>query len=141
MLIRKATYPSGDDKVYQAFAAALGATETKKVTWPLPNLQPILDTDYWKHQSLHPAKASLYAGQMPINGEWASLHIEFVDEMELLKGGFAVAYFGQFMKGMRVEYYRWCACSHVFSAHKKGNCWWGYVCTSCGSSFDIDSSD
>lgn len=110
----------------------------------LPNLDRTTDIEFWHAASLGDFKVEArlrHQEVMNADGElaWASPILYFVDDGDLLAGGYMVAYFYSHPK--HVEYFRWRACDHEFKSQNLGRCYNKYTCTKCGRFYTIDSSD
>lgn len=107
--------------------------------WPLPNLKPSTETEFWGWRACWSFDAEVWAGQKKINDEWANLLIYVVDHAHFIDGGFAVAVFRSY-GAERIEYFTWRACDHDFVAKTTGNCQRRYTCKKCRKHYDEDSS-
>lgn len=128
------------EKAKADFRKALGLeTDHVQPTWPLPNLKPSTEKEFWGWRSSYSWKGEAWIGSVPINGEYATVILYFVGHSSFIGGGFAVAYFHRYREE-RVEYFEWCACEHQFSEKNIGNCLNRYTCAKCGEAYDVDSS-
>lgn len=107
--------------------------------WPLPNLKPSTEREYWGWRSSCSFRAEAWCGHKQIDGRWATLMLYFVGHSSHIAGGFAVAYFYEYGKE-EVRYFTWGACDHDFSGRNAGHCLTRYKCAKCGASYDVDSS-
>lgn len=127
--------------------------------WPLPNLTPSTEIDFWWHRSTYSFQAEAHILQFragdPDPGErfpkWSNALVYLVDHSNLQGGGFVVLFtynrmdYNHPRKSKNpelpaVEYFTWVNCVHDFKSKNIGNCLNRYTCTKCGVYHDIDSS-
>jgi hypothetical protein len=140
MLISKLSSASADDKTKAAMLAALGIEKDyQQPSWPLPNMKPSGEKDFWDWRSTYTFSMEIWVGQIKIGDEYANLMLYWLGHSQFIDGGFAVAVFRRYQKE-RVEYFEWRACDHKFKSRNTGNCLTEYTCEKCHKSYDIDSS-
>lgn len=130
-----------DLHIQKEITEALGiSSEGYGFKWPLPNLKPSSERDYWFWRSMYSFRAEVSALEHQIKGDWATVLLYYVGHSKHIDGGFAVCVFYGSDKE-RVEYYTWSRCDHVFKVRNVGRCLNRYTCEHCGKSYEIDSSD
>jgi hypothetical protein len=140
MLVNKLSSASNDDKTKAEMFAALGIEQSYQTpAWPLPNMKPSSEKEFWGWRASYSFTMEIWVGQIQINGEWATLLLYWVGHSWFIGGGFAVAVFRQYREE-RVEYFEWRSCDHDFKSKSIGNCLTRDTCTKCGKFFDTDSS-
>jgi hypothetical protein len=105
--------------------------------WPLPNLKPSDEAEFWGWQRSYSPRARLWLGQKKIAYKWATVLAYWMGET---RPSFAVAVFDDYPRPTRAVYYSWTACVHDYEVSASGNCWRDYTCTKCGVSYHEDSS-
>lgn len=113
--------------------------EWSGLSWPLPNMRPSSEKDFWGWRSSYGFRGEVWCNQHRIDGEWATIILFWMDHSQFIGGGFAVAIFRQYGKE-RVEYFEWRDCDHVFDEKNTGNCQHRYTCKKCQRYYDVDSS-
>lgn len=132
------TYKLSIDRELEArVKALLGSDQTK---WPLPNMKPVTEAQFWGQLTIFTHKADTYYGQVKIGEEWATVRLMLVDGGHLIGGGLAVARFSTYNKE-RVAYFQWSDCDHTFTEKNVGRCLHRYTCTKCNRAYEVDSSD
>jgi hypothetical protein len=140
MLINKVSSATNDDKTKAKMFAALGIEKGyQRLTWPLPNMKPSTEKDFWGWRSSYTFSMEIWVGQIRIGEEWANVMLYWLGHSQFIDGGFAVAAFRQYQKE-RVEYFEWRACDHKFTHKTIGNCQHLYTCEHCKKSYEVDSS-
>lgn len=141
MLVSKITYDGRGELAEEIGIAAGGDRDS--IPWPLPNMKPVAEPEFWGWRASQGFKAEVWADQrkVEIDGitRWANILLFWVDCGHLAKGGFAVAVDRTYGEE-RVRYFEWRACAHDFKETRIGNCLYRYTCQQCGQSYDIDSS-
>lgn len=103
--------------------------------WPLPNMEPTSELQFWGYRSSWQFAAEIRE-QFIVNGVAISAIIYYIDTEMLGRGGFVVV-----PSRTKVEYFKWTACKHEFDQSNAGRCLTNYRCTKCGHAFQWDSSD
>lgn len=119
----------------QVAGARPGTFKHVDIPWPLPNMKPITEVDFWNYRSTHSFAAEVW-NQLYIDGLPVTGLLYFVIGDFHGPGGFAVI-----TSRDKVEYYKWIACEHDFVYDYAGRCLTNYTCTKCGHKFQVDSSD
>ncbi|BCH33173.1 hypothetical protein MesoLjLc_51030 [Mesorhizobium sp. L-8-10] len=139
MLIR--TIGSGDSSTKEAFLSALGMrNEFGRAPWPLPNMKPSSEREFWGWRASQSFKAEAWADSLRVDGEPATLLIFYLDNSLFKAGGFAVTVIYRGTVADEARYFSWRACDHDYKITSSRNCWREYTCTKCGASYDVDSS-
>lgn len=118
------------DTIKEDLIKSLGGTPT----WPLPNLKPSTERDFWRWLSLWTPSAIAW-DSIQVDGRSATLRLFWYDHSSLTGGGFAVLPAWE-----EVKYYTWTDCAHQFEHRLLGNCWHEYTCPVCKRSYEVDSS-
>jgi hypothetical protein len=157
---------SGDrEKIKSRFLSLMGTGSdlvNGAAIWPLPNLKPIAEGEFWGWRSIYSFKAEAHLLQFraadrdssPRNTfghpKWSHAFVFLLDHGHYDGGGFAVLYTynrrdwntGRSYDADHpcVEYFSWRVCEHEFDHKSTGNCQHHYTCKKCGSAHDVDSS-
>jgi hypothetical protein len=133
---------SADAELKAKIVKATGGNEWT-LPWPLPNMKPIKDTEFWSWRTSYTFSGEVWAGsrRIDIDGKptWANLMVYWLGHGHYEGGGFAVAVVRDY-QAEKVLYFDWRACEHTFAQKNIGNCLNRYTCTKCGASHDVDSS-
>lgn len=171
MLIRyqdKSVHPIEDRELYDRVLEILGVkNEFQKPVWPLPNLKPTTEANYWHYMTSEACRAEVWTGQMRVadvdphprsgghHSHWANLMIYVVDHGRLAGGGFVVMYTYNWMnyhtggneddRFPAVQYFEFRLCDHKFQevgpVERRSRGWHVYKCEKCGASHTVDSGD
>lgn len=109
--------------------------------WPLPNMTPTTERDFWKWQSTYGFHASAWCGTRRLGDSWATVFVYLANVAELMDGGFVVTSFYSGPRADQTDYYRWIGCAHEFDEKHTANCEHTYTCRKCLRVFVVDSSD
>lgn len=121
-----------------------------RVPWPLPNMKPVTEEEYWSYRTSYTPQATVYGDRIEFkprggkygNPMWGSLMLDWHDRSYLMGGGYAVVHSHNAADhGERaVHYFEWSACDHKWSEKTIRHCVHEVTCAKCGSKFDYDSS-
>lgn len=142
MLVNIPRSAKQDEPLLDEIITAAGGSKYD-LPWPLPNMKPATENDFWGWRSSYTFAAELWLGQkkIEIDGEniYATIMVYWVGHSRFMGGGFAVAQTNEYPKS-RVLYFDWRACDHEFASRTIGNCLNRYTCSKCGKAYDVDSS-
>ena len=132
------SYGTPKDTEKQKLLDALGIPSgSYDCAFPLPNMKPSTESEFWGWQRSYGPRARLYLGSKQIAYKWATVLAYWMGEVH---PSFAVAVFNDYPKPDRVLYWTWTACVHDFKVVDSGNCWRDYACTKCPAKYHEDSS-
>lgn len=138
MLIDWARGEPYDAEQKQKLLKALDMTEEHGgPVFPLPNMRPTTEGEFWSWQASYGPRARIWLGQKQIAYKWATVILYWMGEVN---PSFAVGVFRSYPEPDRAIYWRWSACDHDMQVVKSGHCWRDYKCTKCGVEYHEDSS-
>ena len=132
------SYGEGDEKDKSALLSALGIADAHcRPRWPLPNMKPSDEREFWGWQASYSPRARLWLGNQNVEGEHATILVYWMGETH---PSFAIAVIYRGTVAHHALYFRWQACEHDWQIVKSGNCWRDYRCSKCPAERHEDSS-
>jgi len=143
MLIKGLTRDDYDGR-QKLFRALGNEDEHGGVPFPLPNMKPVKDFEFWSWKSSGGIWAEIWAGHAKpwwprIDGDPFTLWVYWVNAGSWINGGFAVAVLHRGTVAAETRYFSWAACEHQFIETTVGNCHHRCTCSKCGASYDYHS--
>src|SRR5690348_10867701 len=103
MLINKVSSSTADDETFRKMLAALNIQERWQTpAWPLPNMKPSTESDFWGWRASYGYSMEIWVGQIRVGDEWANLLLYWLGHSQFIGGGFAVLVFRRYREE-RVE--------------------------------------
>ena len=124
----------GSDRGIEKLKSALGLKGGFDVPrWPLPNLKPSSEGDFWSWQCSYGYIAKAHVMGQKVDGKHADIFIyRMPDTYTFIDGGFAIIVTqGPSYRRDQVAYFEWRACQHEFEITNSRMCYREYTCKHC----------
>lgn len=116
--------------------------EWEHVSWPLPNMKQVTESDFWSWRCSYSFKAEINFVMAVKHDDETTRDVlgYIVDHSSMIDGGFLVLVDRSYRDPKPVLYYKFGLCEHNFEHQTIGNCLHEYTCKYCKKSYTVDSS-